>query len=285
MPSKWEEKRTELITAVARNIGPFGISWGDVGKELEESPKACESAFWRLDQSEDGQASADARILKHRIRGTPYAKMLTDFPGMTIEDLKARAKVLAGVGDNRWLDGVRIGFLDIETSNLKATVGIMLSWSLKLREGEVLNDWITRDEAIEREKQDQRIVQSLMDALDQVDMVVTYYGTGFDIPFIRSRALYWGIEDCLGHGDKHHLDLYYVARNKLKLHSNRLAVVTEFLGIEGKTKLPPETWNQARLGYADAMEYVVEHNDEDVLILERVYDRLKDYKKITRKSV
>jgi uncharacterized protein YprB with RNaseH-like and TPR domain len=283
---KWDKKYTLLITAVARNVGPFGVKWDAVGEELGETAKACESAFWRVDKDNNGQASIDAKILKHRIKGTPYAKMLTDFPGLTIEDLKARVKILADTGTNRWVDGVRIGFLDIESSHLKANIGIMLSWSMKLKDGEVLYDVINREEAIDKDKQDKRIVKSLLDAIDQnVDMLVTYYGTGFDIPFIRTRAMYWGFDDCLGHGDKIHYDLYYTVRGKLQLHSNRLAVATEFLGIEGKTRLPPETWGQARLGYPEALEYVVDHCNEDVIILEDLYNEVKKYKKMTRKSV
>lgn len=284
--AKWDKKYTLLVTAVARNVGPFGVKWNGVAEEMGETAKSCESAFWRVDKDNNGQASIDAKILKHRIKGTPYAKMLPDFPGYTVEDLKARVKVLAGTEGNKWVDGVRIGFLDIESSNLKATIGIMLSWSMKLQGGEVLFDVITREEAIDKNKQDKRIVQSLMDAIDQnVDMLVTYYGTGFDVPFIRTRAMYWGIEDCLGYGDKIHLDLYYVVRNKMQLHSNRLAIATEFLGIEGKTRLPPGTWNEARLGYKEALDYVVDHCNEDVIILEDLYNDLKKYKKITRKSV
>lgn len=287
MATKWEKKRTELVTSVARNIGPFGVKWGLVADELQESPKACESAFWRLDNEEAGQLSIDARLLKEKIRGNrTYAQMLADFPGMTIEDLKARMKILSGMGDNRWIDGVRIGFLDIESSHLKANIGIMLSWSLKIRGvDEVLHDYITREEAVDWDKRDRRIVGSLLEALEDVDMVVTYYGTGFDIPFMRTRMLYWGHKDPLAYGDLFHKDLYYVARGKLQLHSNRLAVVTEFLDIEGKTKLPPETWAKAQLGYEDAIAYVVEHNDEDVIILEEAFEILKPYSKITRRSV
>lgn len=283
--SKWTKKYTELVTAVARNIGPFGVQWEQVAEELEETPKAAESAWWRVDKENNGQASIDAKILKHRIKGTPYAQMLPHFPGMTIEDLKDRAKALAGQADNKWVDGLRLGFLDIESSNLKANIGIMLSWSMKIKDGDVIHDYITREEAIDRDKQDRRIVESLMQALKDVDMVVTYYGTGFDIPFIRTRALYWDIENTLEYGDLLHYDLYYTARSKMKLHSNRLAVVTEFLGIEGKSRIPPEIWSHARLGYADAIEYVVEHCDEDVIILEEAYNVLQRFKKMTRKSV
>lgn len=287
MTSKWAKKRTELVTAVARNLGPHGVNWEGVAKEMGETAKSCESAWWRLDKDDNGQATIDARLLKAKIRGNKtYAQLLPSFPGMTVDDLKNRMKVLSGMGDNGWIDGLRIGHLDIESSDLKANIGIMLSWSIKVEgEDEVLHDWITREEAIDWDKRDKRIVGSLLDALDKIDLIFTYNGAVFDVPFIRTRALYWGYKDPLAYGDLFHKDAYYTAKSKLSLYSKRLAVVTQFLDIDGKTSLPPEVWNRAQLGYEDAMEYVVDHCDEDVIILEELVEILKPYMKITRKSV
>jgi hypothetical protein len=71
----------------------------------------------------------------------------------------------------------------------------------------------------------------------------------------------------------------------MALHSNRLAVATQELGIEGKTPLPPSIWGKARLGYKDALAEIEEHNIEDVIILEELYQRVLPYIQITRKSI
>lgn len=172
------------------------------------------------------------------------------------------------------------GYLDIEASQLTASFGHMFSWALKIRKGVVFSDFI-KTRSLKEEK---RIVASLIKALTKVDEVVTYYGTRFDIPFIRTRALYHDLE-FPQYMMLSHLDLYYVARFRLRMHSNRLATVSEFLGIEGKTALKPEVWVQASFGDKQAIQYIHTHNIADVTILEKVHDRLEPYMRGVQKSV
>ncbi len=286
--SKWTEKYTELITAVARNIGDMGIDWTLVGYELEETANAAESAFWRLDKAQGGQASIDARILKHRIRNTNYAKMLPDFPGMTIQDLKDRAAFLAGLGQkSRWVEdeAYRVGHLDIEVYNLDANFGTMLSWSiLDDATEEIFSDWIKRDEAIDRKRRDKRLVQSLVDKMAEFDGFITYFGTGFDNPYIRTKALMWDIP-FYHYGEKMHYDLFYTVKSKLSLHSKGLAAATEaVLGVTEKTRISNVVWLDANLGYQDALAEVVDHCERDVRDTRRLYYRLRDFVQINKKS-
>jgi uncharacterized protein YprB with RNaseH-like and TPR domain len=57
------------------------------------------------------------------------------------------------------------------------------------------------------------------------------------------------------------------------------------MGIEGKTHLDMEIWFDARFGDQDALDYVVEHNLQDVLILEKAFDKLEPYAKWSRTSI
>jgi uncharacterized protein YprB with RNaseH-like and TPR domain len=160
----------------------------------------------------------------------------------------------------------------------------MLSWSIKYRNGKLKHDIITRDDIMSGDF-DKRIVESLLEELNNnIDIAVTYYGTGFDIPFLRSRVLHWGhlFPD---YGSKYHFDLYYRVRSLLKLHRNSLAAASAFFGIEGKTPIKIETWNKARYGDKKALKEVLVHNDGDVDILEKLFDRLEDYSKWTKRSL
>jgi uncharacterized protein YprB with RNaseH-like and TPR domain len=58
-----------------------------------------------------------------------------------------------------------------------------------------------------------------------------------------------------------------------------------FLGIEGKDHVLGETWGRARVGDPEALEYVVNHNVEDVVILEELYERYRPYFRLTKKSI
>ncbi|MDR7534530.1 MAG: ribonuclease H-like domain-containing protein [Armatimonadota bacterium] len=178
----------------------------------------------------------------------------------------------------------RMGFLDIEASQLTATFGILFSWAIKPRGGrgrasvqaEVLK---ARTLAAERQ-----LLNALLEALKAYDTVVTYYGSRFDIPFIRTRCLFHGLP-FPRYLDLYHLDLYYVVRNRLKLHSNRLAVAAEHLGIKGKTPVTASTWAAANMGEKWAFEEILKHNIGDVVVLEKVYKVLEPFMRPTRTSI
>ena len=185
----------------------------------------------------------------------------------------------------RWYDeqDLTIAFLDVETTDFKANIGFMLSWALKYRDGTLKHDIITQKEIFDG-KYDKRIVKSLLDELRNVDIVSTYYGTGFDVPYLRTRALYWGYV-FPAYGSIFHFDVYYRVRRLLRLHRNSLDASTKFLGIKGKTPIDISVWNEARYGRSQALKKVLEHNDADVMILEQIFNKLEDYSKWTRKSL
>lgn len=210
----------------------------------------------------------------------------------------------------QWFEGMRFGHLDIETTNFAANFGHMLSWAMycptgKLpknilkkqkggyltavpkdgKPGVVFFDVVKRSEVIDYDRQDERISQSLINCMNkEADLLVTYYGTGFDIKFMRSRALYWG-QDFPKVGEKYHLDMYYRAKALGKLHRNSLAAHTAFFGIEGKNHVLGEEWGRARVGEPNALAYVVNHNIEDVVILEELMEVYRPYFRLTKKSI
>lgn len=193
---------------------------------------------------------------------------------------------LKGVPREHWWkqEGLVVGFLDIETTNLKANAGPMLSWAMKVRgEKEPRQDVITRAELLDK-SYDRRIVQSCIDNIREMDAIVTYFGSRFDVPFLRTRAIGMGL-DFPKFGEVFHWDLFYQARSKLLTHRKSLDAITAFMGIEGKTHLDMEIWFDARFGDQDALDYVVEHNLQDVLILEKAFDKLEPYAKWSRTSI
>lgn len=184
-----------------------------------------------------------------------------------------------------WWDGKRIWYLDIEASSLNASFGITLSWVLKEQGSDkILSSVITKQELFDNTF-DKRVIQELVDALENnVDILVTYYGKGYDAKFVRTRALYWNIP-FPGYGSIYHWDLYFTVKRNLKLYRHSLEVVTAFLGIGGKTHLNPQTWVFAQYGNKDALNEVLEHNIQDVLILEKLHERLGEFSKWTKASL
>lgn len=186
-----------------------------------------------------------------------------------------------------WWADLRIGYLDIEASNLKANFGMILSWHIKKRgQNAFLSDVIDQPHPqAAHDHLDKQQVISLVKALDQFDILVTYYGSLFDIPFIKSRAFHYGLK-FPAYGTKVQFDLYFLARGLFALTSRRQNAIAELLfGKSEKTRLDGDLWNHAVRGDKKALRYVFDHNRHDVIELERLHDALKSYIKPTRRSL
>lgn len=196
-----------------------------------------------------------------------------------------QANTIFEITNEPWykVDGLKIGYLDIESDGLKADVSTMLSWCIKEKEGEVAYDSITKEELFNGTT-DQRIIRSLIKEMSKYKILCSFYGTRFDLPYIRSKALHYGYS-FPEYGKIYNFDLFYTARNKLLLSRRSLEVTCEYLEIEGKTPLKRSTWQKAKYGDKEAIEEVVKHNYYDVIILEQLHDKLEPFAKWTRKSV
>lgn len=183
-----------------------------------------------------------------------------------------------------WWRDKTIAYFDIEASDLMANWGLMLTWCLKYRGDENIRDGVITKKEIFDYKYDKRILGELLEELNNVDILVTYYGTGFDIPFVRTRALYYGYE-FPAYGSMYHWDLFYKVRSKLKTHRKSLEVVTKYYGIEGKTHLEPEMMFNAQYGHPKALKELLHHNQEDVIILEKLHNILWSHSKWIRTSI
>jgi uncharacterized protein YprB with RNaseH-like and TPR domain len=176
--------------------------------------------------------------------------------------------------------GQRIGFLDIETSNLDANFGIMLSYCIKEQASDTIFTGVLNEGDIAyypADKSDTRIVEKLVEDMLCFDKIVTFYGKRFDVPFIRTRAIIDGV-DFPYFGSIKHDDVYFWAKFKLKLNSNRLEVVARTLfGSTEKNHIDYAKWVGGVRGDKESLEYILDHNKRDVIELERVYDVLVNY--------
>lgn len=173
----------------------------------------------------------------------------------------------------------RIGFWDIETTNLDADFGIMLAWNICEKGKVTFGDVITLHDidSAQAGDEDARIVASCVNALGQFDKIVTWYGQRFDMPFTRTRALICGVPFPY-YGSISHQDIYFASRSKLKLSSNRLEnVCRSVLDKTQKTRIEKRLWRAAGRGDAKALEYVSDHCKKDVLDLEKIYYKLIDF--------
>lgn len=170
----------------------------------------------------------------------------------------------------------RIGFFDIETTNLNAPYGYIISYCILSNDGVLVKRAITSVE-IKNGIYDKHLCRQFIKDCEQFDRFVGHYSVRFDFPFIRSR--------CVKHGlgfpeytSKYHIDTWFILRSKFKLHSNRLEAACDFFGIESKKhRINSDIWNAAQTGKKSAIEYVLQHNIEDVVSLSKVWEKIHRY--------
>ena len=175
---------------------------------------------------------------------------------------------------------LRIGYLDIEATSLNADFGYILTWYIKPRGSNNFDYSIITKEEIFNYDLDKRLIEELFVALGKYDVLYTHWGVDrrFDIPFIRTRAVAHGLQDQLPKRfDKFIMDTWPIAKNKLKLHSNRLDSIADACNVKGikKTPLSGKIWRLAALGHPESLEYIAKHNRHDVILLERVHQALE----------
>lgn len=180
----------------------------------------------------------------------------------------------------------KIGFLDIESSDLKANIGHMYSWCIKELNGPLYGGLITKNE-IEEGRYDKRILQECIDTMRKFDRIVVFYGGDmrFDLPFVRSRAVYFGLDFPI-YKELQLLDLYLVIKRRFKLTRNSLQAACSFFGIPSKQhQMEYETWMRARIGHKESLDTIFEHNKEDVISTEALYKKVIAYSNVPRQSL
>ncbi len=169
---------------------------------------------------------------------------------------------------------MKIILWDIEATNLKADFGYMLSFGYKeLGEKEAHVVSIADFPRFKTDPtNDKDVVRAAVRILESADMWVTWYGKRFDVPYVNSRMLLHGMKPL---PPVPHVDGWFISKFKLKLHNNRLASASYFLGLEEKTPLNGPIWIRASAGHKPSIKYVNKHCKQDVIVLQQVYEKLR----------
>jgi len=177
-------------------------------------------------------------------------------------------------------DKARILFYDIETTDLDADFGNMVSFGYKWageKKAHVISildtNKICDDCGHVDAVGDKPLVREAAKILSEADVWVTWYGKGFDEKFVTTRIMDAGLRPL---PPVPHIDLYFTAKHKLKLSSNRLASVQDFLRLPtSKTPITKREWRKAQAGHVPSIRYINDHCLKDVMVLEEAYEKLK----------
>lgn len=178
----------------------------------------------------------------------------------------------------------RVGFLDLECSNLKPDYGIVLCYCIKDGGTDQIDQGVLTASDIKKAKsgeEDKRVVEACIKDMLKYDRVVTFYGKRFDLPFLRSRAVMNG-SDFPPYGTMKHTDMYDIAKRNFNLSSRRLEnCCRNLLGHTDKTRIENAFWRGAVRGDKESLAYVLDHCIHDVVDLEKLYEKTKQYSKHT----
>jgi DNA polymerase elongation subunit (family B) len=118
---------------------------------------------------------------------------------------------------------------------------------------------------------DYKVVKTLCEMVGESDELIHHYGDYFDLPVLRARALFHGINPF---PPVLTTDTKKIASKLFKFNSNKLDYLAQYLKLGKKKKTDYDLWKRCRRGDAEAIKYMTEYNKQDVKLLEAVHDKL-----------
>jgi hypothetical protein len=122
---------------------------------------------------------------------------------------------------------------------------------------------------------DKKMLEGIHKLLDEADAVIHYNGKRFDIPSLNKEFL---LHNMFPPAPFKEIDLLTVAKGRFRFVSNKLDYVAQSLGLGKKTEHSGhELWVQCMAGIPKAWKLMEEYNKNDVILLEKVYERFKPW--------
>ena len=189
-------------------------------------------------------------------------------------------------------------FLDIETCQMLAKI-----WDRKpnwVRMDRVVRDWsilcwtvkdVDTGECTSRSNHqfkrrfkknpldDTQTVAELWKVFDSADILIAHNGDAFDIKRVKARFLAHGYSPP---SPSKTVDTLKIARRNFSLTSNRLDDLGSLLGVGRKVRTEQGLWDRCEEGDVAAFEEMLRYNQQDVELLEAVYNRLRAWTSTTK---
>lgn len=128
-------------------------------------------------------------------------------------------------------------------------------------------------------KDDKKLVKAFAKELKKSDDAVAHNGDRFDLPWVKTRFLVHGVDFPAKITTT---DTLKRARGNFRFPSNRLNDIGEYLGLGKKLDTGGfGLWKDVMKGDEKALEKMVKYCEQDVLLLEKVYHKLKNHVPVT----
>jgi hypothetical protein len=170
----------------------------------------------------------------------------------------------------------RLLFLDLETAGLSSAPLFLIGMLIWTPEGAVVRQYLARDYSEER-----AALELYMREAQERDVIVSFNGKSFDVPFVRVRATTNAVEYF---EPPWHLDMLHVSRRawkgqfknyKLQTLEHRVCGRRRTGDIPG-AEIPAAYHAFVRTGNAAEMSLIIKHNRLDLLTLAELLTKLPD---------
>ena len=153
-------------------------------------------------------------------------------------------------------------FVDIEANGLRADYSYTLVVSIKPYGKKPYST------VVNQIGNDVGVVMWAKEELEKYVCWCTYYGKGFDLPFLNTRLLKWGKQPI---EKRHHIDLYYTLKANTLVSRRSMAQMEGFLNLENqKMGVSPNVWSEVGLDKKH-LRTMKQRCESDVTVLEDLY--------------
>ncbi len=120
-----------------------------------------------------------------------------------------------------------------------------------------------------------KMLKSMHELLDEADVVVHYNGQSFDIPTLNKEFI---IHKMKPPAPYKQVDLYRVGKANFRFQSHKLDYITQALDLGAKIRHEgQDLWTKCMKGDRGAWGRMKKYNIGDVVLLEKLYDRVKPW--------
>lgn len=211
-------------------------------------------------------------------------KITSRMTGVKVEICKlARKEVLRELKQKR----IKRLFFDIETTpnvvyTWRAGYNITVSHDSIVRERRIMSihwKWAGENKVHhlvwDDDQDDKEMLIKFIKIANEADEIIAHNGDRFDIKWLRTRCIYHRIPMLPIYKT---LDTLKKAKAHFNFNSNKLDYISQFLGVGAKTEHEGYSlWLKCMDGDKKALAKMVEYGDNDVVILEDMYNVLMPY--------
>ena len=197
-----------------------------------------------------------------------YSEIVTNFKKkgarILFFDLESTPSIVATFG--RWKQ-------NIGTQSVLREGGFLLSACWKyLGDESVTRVVLTPEEALSGD--DTKIVCALYEAFEEADIVVAHNAVRFDVPLFKTRLISHSMPPPK---TVKVVDTLQIAKG-LRFNSNKLDSLGNYLNVGRKAETTGiSLWINCMAGDQDALNDMVKYNEQDVVLLEKVYMKLRAF--------